>query len=117
MKGMYAESLVIVENSLDSEMPFLSDAAYIYAKAGQRDKALAIIERWKEAEKKKYVMNYWVAVAYAALGDKGREPSLNWRSISSSRLVPAADEGRSVYGPLRDDPRFADCLKRIGLNP
>src|SRR5215218_7115273 len=32
MKGMYAESLAMAEKSLDSDMPFLSDAGYAYAK-------------------------------------------------------------------------------------
>ena len=117
MKGMYAESLAIAEKSLDSEMPFLSDAAFAYAKTGQREKALAIIERWKEGEKKKYVMNYWVAVAYAALGDKdGAFAELekayqhhDW-FLQRMKVDPYMD-------PLRDDPRFADLMKRIGLNP
>ena len=115
MKGMYAESLAIAEKSLDSEMPFLSDAAFAYAKTGQREKALAIIQRWREGEKKRYVMNYWVAVAYAALGDKdGAFAELekayqhhDW-FLQRLKVDPFMD-------PLRDDPRFGDMVERIGL--
>src|SRR3954454_2906444 len=44
MNGMYAESLAITEPSLDTTTPMLPDAAYAYAKTGQRDKALAVIQ-------------------------------------------------------------------------
>jgi TolB-like protein/Tfp pilus assembly protein PilF len=114
-KGMYAESLAIAEKSLDSEMPFLSDAALAYAKTGQREKALAIIERWKEGEKKKYVMNYWIAVAYAALGDKDHafaelEKAYQHRDwfLQRMKVDPFMD-------PLREDPRFGEMLRRINL--
>ena len=37
----------------DSDMPLRAAAGYAYAKTGQRDKALANIEQWKEIEKEK----------------------------------------------------------------
>jgi len=45
-------------------------SAYAYAKSGQRQKTEEIIGWLKEAEKTRYVLNYWVAIFYAALGDK-----------------------------------------------
>jgi tetratricopeptide (TPR) repeat protein len=115
MKGMYAESLAIAEKSLDSEMPFLSNAGFAYAKTGQREKALAIVERWKEGEKRKYVMNYWVAVTYAALGDKDgafAELEKAYRNhdwfLQRIKVDPFMD-------PLRGDPRFDEMVKRLNF--
>ncbi len=115
LKGMYSESLAISEKSLDSEMPFLSDAAFSYAKTGQRDKALAIIERWKEAEGKRYVMNYWVAVAYAALGDKDGAFAELEKSYQAHDWFLQRMKVDPFMDPLRDDPRFAEMVKRINL--
>src|SRR5204862_5093052 len=69
-KGMYAESLLISEKTLGSSLPFFTQMGYAYAKTGRRRDAEGVINRWKESEKSEYVMNYWVAVTYAALGEK-----------------------------------------------
>ena len=60
-------------------------------------------------------MNYWVAILYAALGDKDAAfaelekayQAYDW-NISRLRVDPFMD-------PLSDDPRFKDLMKRIGL--
>ena len=115
IKGMYAESMAIAEKSLDSDMPFLSDAGYVYAKTGQREKALAIIERWKEGEKKKYVMNYWVAITYAALGDKDGAFAELEKAYQNRDWFLQRLKVDPYMDPLRDDPRFDEMVKRIGL--
>jgi serine/threonine protein kinase/tetratricopeptide (TPR) repeat protein len=114
-KEMYSESFLISEKTLQTDSPMLAQAAFAYAKSGQRQKALEIIKRWKEGEKTKYVMNYWVAVVYAALGERDAafaelEKSYQARDWFLQRLKtdPFMDN-------LRDDPRFNDLVKRIGL--
>jgi TolB-like protein len=111
--GKYADALILAEPSLNSESPFISDAIIAYAKSGQQDKALALIDRWKEAEKQKYVMNYWFAMSYAALGDKDAafaELERAYRNhdwfLQRIKVDPFAD-------PLRDDPRFDEMVKKL----
>jgi len=113
LKGMYAESLAIAERSLDSDMPFLADAGYAFAKTGQRDKALAVIQRWKEAEKTKYVMNYWVAVTYAALGDKDGAFAELEKSYQNRDWFLQRLKVDPFMDTLRDDPRFDATVKRL----
>lgn len=115
LKGMYPESLAIAEKSLDSEMPFLSDAAFAYAKTGRRDKALAIINTWKEAEKKRYIMNYWVAVAYAALGDKDSAVAELEKAYQNRDWFLQRIKVDPFMDPLRGDPRYKEMLKRLNL--
>jgi TolB-like protein len=113
--GKYAEVLAIAEPTLNTESPFISDAIIAYAKSGQRDKALALIERWKEAEKQKYVLNYWFAMSYAALGDKDAAfaqlekayKNHDW-FLQRIKVDPFAD-------PLRDDPRFGAMVKKLNF--
>jgi serine/threonine-protein kinase len=114
-KGMYSESLSISEKTLDSSFPFLAQLGYTYAKTGRRREAEEVISKWKEAEKAKYVMSYWVAITYAALGEKDAAfgelekayQAHDW-FLQRLRVDPFMD-------PLRDDPRFADLVKRLGL--
>jgi len=113
--GRFDEVLPIAEPTLTSDNPFLSDAALAYAHTGQREKALAIVDRMKEAEKTRYVMNSIVASIYAALGDKDASfselekgfQSRDW-FIGRLRVDPSMD-------PLRDDPRFAALEKRFNF--
>ncbi len=115
LKGMYTESLAIAEKSLDAEMPFLADAGYAFAKTGQRDKALAVIERWKDAERTRYVMNYWVAVTYAAVGDKdGAFAELEKAYQAHDWFFPRIKVD-PFMDPLRDDPRFNELVRKLGL--
>ena len=111
--GKYAEALAIAEPTLNSESPFISDAAIGYARSGQRDKALAIIERWKEAEKQKYVMNYWFAMSYAALGDKDAAFAQLEKAYKNHDWFMQRIKVDPFADPLRDDPRFDEFVKRL----
>jgi serine/threonine protein kinase/tetratricopeptide (TPR) repeat protein len=114
-KGMYAESLSISEKRAESTHPLLSALSYSYAKSGRRQNAEAVITKWKELEKANYIPNYWLAVTYAALGEKDAafvelekaHRAHDW-FFQRLKVDPFMD-------PLRDDPRFNDLVKRLGL--
>jgi serine/threonine-protein kinase len=115
VNGMYAESLAISEKAAPLNRSLLAASGYAYAKSGQRQKAEAVLDQWKEIEKTKYIANYWVAIVHAALGDKEAafaelEKAYQARDWFLQRLKvdPFMDS-------LRNDPRFADLVKRIGL--
>ncbi len=115
MKGMYAESLSIGEKNSQFFSIFLADASYAYAKSGQRQKAEGMIARWKELEKTRYVSNYWVAISYAALGERDAAfAELEKAYQAHDWFLPLIDVD-PFLDPLRDDPRFNDLVKRIGL--
>jgi serine/threonine-protein kinase len=69
-----------------------------------------------EAEARtRYVDGFWLAIAYAALGDRSR--GLDWleRSLdahSANAMTLTADPG---LAPLRSDPRFEALARRAGL--
>jgi len=98
-----------------SEAYFLLYVGYSYAKTGQRAKAEDAIKRLRDLEKTESVDSYNLAVIYVGLGDKDKafaelEKSFNGRGYYVPLLTvdPFMD-------PLRDDPRFADLIKRTGL--
>jgi tetratricopeptide (TPR) repeat protein len=116
-KGMYPESLSISEKTLQTNFPFLQDVSYAYAKLGRRQEAEAVLNKWKEDGKTKYIMNYWVAIADAALGEKdaafaGLEKAYQGHDWFLPRI-----KTDPFMDPLRDDPRFENLLGRLKLTP
>ncbi len=74
-----------------------------------------MLVKLNEIEKTKIVSHYWEAITYAALGDKDKafaelEKAYKARDWFLQRLKvdPFLDS-------LRDDPRFGDLVKRLGL--
>ena len=117
IKGMYTESLSISEPTLNgSGNKLLSAASYSYAKAGRRPDAEAIIERWRHPEPPQYVMNYFVAITYAALGDKEAAFAELEKAYQAHDWFLQRLKVDPFMDPLRDDPRFDDLIKRIGLS-
>jgi serine/threonine-protein kinase len=115
INGMYAESLAISERAAQSNRSLFAALGYAYAKSAQRQKAEAVLNQWKEIGKTKYVANYWIAIVYAALGEKDAAfaelekayQAHDW-FLQRLRVDPYMD-------PLRDDPRFKDLVQRLGL--
>jgi len=94
---------------------FLLYSGYAYAKTGRRDKAEDAIKKLRDLEKTEPVDSYDFAVLYVGLGDKDKafvelEKSFNERGyyVPLLRVDPLMD-------PLRDDARFADLMRRVGL--
>jgi len=116
--GMYNEAIALSEESLKNNMSdqyFLLYSGYAYAKSGRREKAEDAIKKLRDLEKTEPVDSYDFAVLYVGLGEKDKafvelEKSFNERGyyVPLLRVDPLMD-------PLRDDPRFADLIKRIGL--
>jgi len=95
----------------------LNEAAlgHAYGRAGEREKALAILRSLLDRGRTSYVSSFDIATVYAGLGDRQR--TLDW--------LERAYEGRASYlfyinvnphfDAYRDDPRFRDLVRRIGL--
>jgi serine/threonine protein kinase/tetratricopeptide (TPR) repeat protein len=114
-KGMYTESLSISEKTLQTNFPFYHDISYAYAKSGRRQEAEAIINKWKELEKTKYITNYWVAASYAALGEKDAAFAELEKAYRAHDWFLQRIKTDPFLDPLRDDPRFKDLVRRVGL--
>ncbi len=112
--GRYADALAIAEPTLQStENPFLSDAAIAYAHTGQMDKASAVIQRWRQGEEKKYVLNYLLAAAYGALGNKDAAFAELEKAYQNHDWFLQRIKVDPLMDPLRDDPRFDAMVKRL----
>jgi TolB-like protein/Flp pilus assembly protein TadD len=96
----------------DPEITALLGAAY--AKAGQREKALACLEKLKQIQNQRFVRNYLFAFLYAALGDNasglnylekadndGETPDTTWMKVDP------------LFDPLRGEPRFQKLVAKL----
>src|SRR5437016_12116369 len=115
VNGRYAESLAISEKVAQSNRSLLAGLGYAYAKSGQRQEAEAVINQWKEFEKTKYVANYWVATVYAALGEKDAAFAELEKAYQAHDWFLQRLKVDPFMDSLRNDPRFADLVKRVGL--
>ncbi len=117
--GMYKEALALTEKPLQSDPSnqlMLQVAGYAYAKMGRREEAEGVINKFKEIGKTQHVMTFFIATIYAGLGEKEKafaelETAFQERDWRMSVLMKT----EPMLNPLRDDPRYAGLLKRMGL--
>ena len=93
----------------------LHAAGYTYAKAGRRKEAQAIIDKLLEMRKSEYVISYFIASIYAALGDKENAFKELEKSYIAHDFYMRRLKVDPFWDSLHDDPRYKDLLKRIGL--
>ena len=117
-KSMYKEGIAEFEKELvisPGNTNTLSGLGYAYAVAGRGAEAQKVLDKLQQLSKRKHVSAGPIAQIFVALGEK--DEAFEWlkkgsedHSITTVKLDPA-------YDPLRSDPRFADLLRRMNLQP
>jgi predicted ATPase/TolB-like protein/Tfp pilus assembly protein PilF len=116
-KGEYGEAEEALEKLAKLSGIPASTAALglLYAVAGRRDEATAILKELEERSKTEYVTAYSIARLHAALGDldsafawfdRACAERSNW--LTSLKVEPGVDS-------IRPDPRFVALLEAVGL--
>ena len=101
-----------LENSVRSYDAFIVRAL---AALDRRDEADEILARLEEESREHYVRAEILAMGYAALGDADRAFACLERAFQSRSGGLIYLHIEPGYKALRDDPRFADLVRRIGL--
>lgn len=93
----------------------LGNLGYAYAAAGKRTEALAVIKELEGKYYRKEAPGLSVASVYTGLGD--RDKAFEWLEKDfEARQGNLPDITTSIpLESLRDDPRFKDLVKRMGL--
>jgi len=100
----------------DGTMRINDTLAVIYAHAGRKSDALKLVAEMDEQEKQgKYTYAFTRTGIYSELGD--REQAFKWLEKTYAERAPGMAELKSahVFDKIRDDPRFADLMRRVGL--
>ena len=118
-KAAYAEGVAEFRKALqlsDGDTNELAALGLALASSHQEAEARKIVDQLKERSQQTYVQPMWVAVIYLALGNK--DQAFDW--------IQKAYDDRSawlvylkvdpLFDGVRQDARFTDLLRRIGLN-
>jgi eukaryotic-like serine/threonine-protein kinase len=118
----YREGVAEIEKALaisPDNTAALSGLGYADAVAGRRAEAHKVLDQLTELSKKTYVPPGLLARIYVGLGEKDK--AFDWLEKSDGdRSTGAGLEGFKVdpsLDPLHSDPRFADLLRRMNLQP
>ena len=118
-KGQPEEAIPVLEKAVsvsDRSPAVVGTLVRAYAHAGRRADAIRLLAVLKQRRKKGYVPAPAFVNAYLGLGEY--DEAFVWleeeykeesNSLQFLKVHP-------FYDPIRDDPRFKDLLRRVGLN-
>jgi TolB-like protein/DNA-binding winged helix-turn-helix (wHTH) protein/tetratricopeptide (TPR) repeat protein len=117
-QGRIPEAIASLRNAVSNSRAPLFKAllGHAYGLAGERTKALSILEEIKLLSKQQYVSPVDFAVVYTGLGD--HEMAFQWLETAySERVMRIQELNEPHFDSLRGDPRYEDLLRRIGIPP
>jgi len=119
-KGMYEQALAELKRAAELAgrgSYHESRLAHAYAVAGRRAEAEKLLREFLAREKQGRVSPSRIAVIYAGLNDKDRAFEWLEKAYRERSSFPVGIKSQLEYDNLRDDPRYHDLLKRVGLPP
>jgi adenylate cyclase len=116
-KGKFEEALVLYEKAQEATHVPSSGLAITYARLGRRADARRILDQLLAKARTQYFPADSIAAVYVALGDKDEAFSWLERAFEEHSYPLYTFLFAPEFRPLRSDPRFADLLRRIGVDP
>ena len=121
-KSMVKEAMAEVEKLLaisNGHVWAQATLATVYSVAGKRPEAQKVLDKLNQHSTQEFVPADAMAGIYAALGEKGKafewlEKGYESHSLGLGGVDLKVDP---AWDPLRSDPRFADLLHRMNLQP
>jgi TolB-like protein/Tfp pilus assembly protein PilF len=115
----FGEAIHVLERLVllwDRHPAALGVTARAYGRAGQRARALQVLDELKERERVGYVPPAPFVNAYVGLGDTDNALASLERAFQERSNIIQSLRTHPLYDPLRADPRFAELLRRAGLD-
>jgi len=119
-KGMYQEAIAELKKARDlfGDNPGrIAELGHAYAVAGRKTEARAVLRELTGLSRRRYLEPDLVALIHVGLGE--REEAFRWleRAYEERAVKMVLLKVEPAFDPLRDDPRFADLLRRVGFPP
>jgi tetratricopeptide (TPR) repeat protein len=117
-QGRSAEAIGTAEKAVDLTNRSgitLGDLGFVYAATGRRADAIARLKELEEKYTRKEAIGQYIASVYVGLDDKDKAFEWLEKDFQARNGKLAEIRWQIQFEPLRDDPRFKDLIKRIGL--
>jgi len=90
--------------------------AYAYGETGESDNARRILEEMHRVASETYVSEVFFALIHLGLGEQ--EEAMRWLEEGYQQRTGAMVwcSHLDMFDPIRDDPRFIDLMRRMGLS-
>ena len=115
--GDLDSAIAVIEETRPEAMDpqALAVAGYVYAKAGEREKALGILNEFERRAENGNVSALNFAQIYASLGDN--EQAFSWldKALEEQAIWLPFLKVDVKFDPLRSDPRFQTLLRKVGF--
>ena len=122
LKGSYSNAIYYADKALSFEeirnSPlYLSPLGWVYAKAGEINKAKEILTRVEELRINMNSDLISVALIYIGLGEREKAFDLLFKAyeVHSSQTIYMKVMGDCWFKEIRSDPRYVELLKKIGF--
>jgi serine/threonine-protein kinase len=116
-KGKFEKALALYEKAQEVTHFPGSGLGIAYARLGRPADARRILDQLLAKARTQYFPGDSIAAVYVALGDKDEAFSWLERAFEEHSYPLYTFLFSPEFRPLRSDPRFADLLRRIGIDP
>ncbi len=117
-KKMNAQAIATFQKGMaqaERHPDLIAALGHAYALSGERDKAQQSLAELREMSKHRYINPYLFAVVYLGLGDKDQTFAWLEKAYQDRSFFLIWLKVEPIFDSLRDDPRFQDLLRRMGL--
>jgi len=94
-----------------------SELAYIYGKTGQQSQAEYALQKLLQVDQRQPVDPAVIAVAYIGVGARDKAFDYLEKAYAQHSSAICSLKVEPTFDPLRDDRRYEDLLRRVGLAP
>jgi tetratricopeptide (TPR) repeat protein len=121
-KGLFEDAIEELQKAVkyskrELVTAYLASLGYIYAASGRQREARKAVDSLLQLSRKQYVPADSIAEVYAGLGDKAR--ALEWleKAYAERSRIFFLLKVDHRWDSLREEPKFQDLVRRMGLNP
>jgi len=116
-KGMFADAQADLEKlrRVDDSPWSLAQSAYVFGRSGQQVEARRALEKLEQLNRRHQIDPAPILIAYVGMGNKDEAFAWLEKAYSQHSNALTMLKVDPAFDALRNDPRFKDLLRRVGL--